>query len=134
MQVGVIGTGYVGLVLGACLAETGNEVVCGDLDSEKINALNDVRIPIYEPGLQPLVAQNVARRRLRFTTDIPEVVRVSEVIFIAVGTPPDEDGSADLSNVLEVARVIGEELGRVGRADDLPVRLVPGDQGEGDPG
>ncbi|MEE8549857.1 MAG: UDP-glucose/GDP-mannose dehydrogenase family protein [Gemmatimonadota bacterium] len=108
MQVGVIGTGYVGLVLGACLAETGNEVVCGDLDSEKINALNDVRIPIYEPGLQPLVAQNVARRRLRFTTDIPEVVRVSEVIFIAVGTPPDEDGSADLSNVLEVARVIGE--------------------------
>lgn len=113
MHVGVIGTGYVGLVVGACVAETGNDVLCGDLDSEKIDGLNDGRIPIYEPGLEPLVAQNVTRGRLRFTTDIPEVVRVSEVIFIAVGTPPDEDGSADLSHVLDVARVIGENANGV---------------------
>ncbi len=110
MRVGVIGTGYVGLVAGACFAETGNDVVCGDVDAEKIEALNRGVIPIYEPGLEPLVERNVAKGRLRFTTDIPSVARESEVVFIAVGTPPDEDGSADLSHVLDVARAIGESM------------------------
>lgn len=110
MRVGMIGTGYVGLVAGACFAETGNDVVCGDVDAEKVTALNEGRIPIYEPGLEPLVARNVEAARLRFTTDIAGVARESEVIFIAVGTPPDEDGSADLRHVLDVAAVIGEAM------------------------
>ncbi len=110
MRVGVIGTGYVGLVVGACLAETGNDVICGDVDAEKIAALSQGRIPIYEPGLEPLVERNIAVGRLRFTTDIPEVTRESEVIFIAVGTPADEDGSADLRHVLDVAAVIGDNM------------------------
>jgi UDPglucose 6-dehydrogenase len=110
MRVGVIGTGYVGLVAGACLAETGNDVVCGDVDAAKVGALNDGKIPIYEPGLEPLVERNVAAGRLRFTTDIPQVAKESEVIFIAVGTPPDEDGSADLRHVLDVAEVIGDSM------------------------
>lgn len=108
MRVGVIGTGYVGLVVGACLAETGNSVYCGDIDQRKIDRLNDGEIPIFEPGLEPLVERNVEQDRLRFTTDVPMLVRESEVIFIAVGTPPDEDGSADLQHVLSVARTIGE--------------------------
>ncbi|UCC82276.1 MAG: UDP-glucose/GDP-mannose dehydrogenase family protein [Gemmatimonadota bacterium] len=110
MRVGVIGTGYVGLVAGACFAETGNDVICGDVDAEKVEALNRGKIPIYEPGLEPLVERNIARGRLRFTTDIPQVATESRVIFIAVGTPPDEDGSADLRHVLDVARVIGESM------------------------
>jgi UDPglucose 6-dehydrogenase len=110
MRVGVIGTGYVGLVAGACLAETGNDVVCGDVDAAKVGALTDGKIPIYEPGLEPLVERNVAAGRLRFTTDIPQVTRDSEIIFIAVGTPPDEDGSADLRHVLDVAEVIGDSM------------------------
>jgi UDPglucose 6-dehydrogenase len=110
MRVGVIGTGYVGLVAGACFAETGNEVICGDVDAEKVKALNAGKIPIYEPGLEPLVERNIANGRLRFTTDIPRVTTDSRVIFIAVGTPPDEDGSADLRHVLDVARVIGESM------------------------
>lgn len=110
MRVGVIGTGYVGLVAGACFAETGNDVICGDVDAEKVRALSAGQIPIYEPGLEPLVERNIAAGRLRFTTDIPEVARESEVIFIAVGTPPDEDGSADLRYVLDVARVIGSSM------------------------
>ncbi|NIR42501.1 MAG: UDP-glucose/GDP-mannose dehydrogenase family protein [Gemmatimonadetes bacterium] len=110
MHIGVIGTGYVGLVAGACLAETGNEVVCGDVDEGKIDALRAGQVPIYEPGLEPLVERNVADGRLRFTTDIPEVTRDSEIIFIAVGTPPDEDGSADLRHVLDVAAVIGDSM------------------------
>ncbi|NNG16704.1 MAG: UDP-glucose/GDP-mannose dehydrogenase family protein [Gemmatimonadales bacterium] len=107
MRVGVVGTGYVGLVAGACLAEAGNDVICGDVDTKKIDALNRGRIPIYEPGLESLVERNVEAGRLLFTTDIPKLARESEVIFIAVGTPPDEDGSADLSHVLDVAKVIG---------------------------
>jgi UDPglucose 6-dehydrogenase len=110
MQIGVVGTGYVGLVAGACLAEAGNDVVCGDVDQKKIDALLEGVIPIYEPGLESLVERNVADGRLRFTTDIPQVTRESEVIFIAVGTPPDEDGSADLRHVLDVAAVIGDSM------------------------
>lgn len=110
MHVGVVGTGYVGLVAGACLAETGNDVICGDVDSGKVAALNRGEIPIYEPGLGPLVERNIAAGRLRFTTDIPQVTRESEVIFIAVGTPPDEDGSADLRHVIDVAKGIGESM------------------------
>jgi UDPglucose 6-dehydrogenase len=110
MRVGVIGTGYVGLVAGACFAETGNDVICGDVDAEKVEALNRGKIPIYEPGLEPLVERNIARGHLKFTTDIPQVTTESRVILIAVGTPPDEDGSADLRHVLDVARVIGESM------------------------
>ena len=110
MKVAVVGTGYVGLVVGACLAETGNDVVCADVAEEKIDALRDNRIPIYEPGLEPLVASNQAAGRLRFTTDVGDAVEASEVVFIAVGTPSDEDGSADLQHVLDVARTIGRHM------------------------
>jgi UDPglucose 6-dehydrogenase len=110
MKVGVIGTGYVGLVVGACLAEAGNDVVCADVDQEKIAGLKNNQIPIYEPGLEPLVVRNQAEGRLRFTTDVGEAVAVSEVVFIAVGTPPNEDGAADLRHVLEVARIIGDHM------------------------
>ena len=87
MHVAVIGTGYVGLVVGACLAETGNDVICADIDEEKIARLCRGEIPIYEPGLEPLVVRNLQEGRLRFTTDVGEAVRKSEIIFIAVGTP-----------------------------------------------
>jgi UDPglucose 6-dehydrogenase len=97
-------------VVGACLAETGNEVVCADIDSDKIALLEGGGIPIYEPGLDVLIARNLSSGRLRFTTDIPEAVRASRVIFIAVGTPPDEDGSADLHHVIEAARTIGASM------------------------
>ena len=110
MHVAVIGTGYVGLVAGACLAETGNDVVCADIDSDKIALLDGGHIPIYEPGLESLVKRNLRSGRLRFTTDIPEAVRTSGVIFIAVWTPPDEDGSADLQHVLEAATTIGASM------------------------
>ena len=110
MQVAVIGTGYVGLVAGACLADTGRDVVCVDIDEAKIEGLKQGIIPIYEPGLEPLVNRNLADGRLRFSTDIADAVRSSEVIFIAVGTPPDEDGSADLQHVLAVAASIGENM------------------------
>ena len=110
MRIGVVGTGYVGLVVGACLAENGNSVLCADKDASKIDALLAGRIPIYEPGLLEMVPRNVAEERLRFTTDIASTVRESEVVFIAVGTPQDEDGSADLSHVLAVAREIGRAL------------------------
>ena len=110
MHLAVIGTGYVGLVAGACLAETGNDVICTDIVEEKIARLNAGEIPIYEPGLEPLVERNLHSGRLTFTTDIPEAVRASEIIFIAVGTPPDEDGSADLQYVLDTARTIGRAM------------------------
>ena len=110
MHVAVIGTGYVGLVAGACLAETGNDVVCADIIEEKITRLKAGEIPIYEPGLEPLVARNLRSGRLTFTTDIPAAVKASDIIFIAVGTPPDEDGSADLQHVLEAARTIGRAM------------------------
>ncbi|HYN01845.1 MAG TPA: 2-dehydropantoate 2-reductase N-terminal domain-containing protein, partial [Vicinamibacteria bacterium] len=100
MHIGVVGTGYVGLVVGACLAENGNFVACVDIDEEKVERLRRGEIPIYEPGLNEMVPRNVAEERLRFTTDLEEAVRTSDVIFIAVGTPQDEDGSADLTHVL----------------------------------
>jgi UDPglucose 6-dehydrogenase len=110
MHVGVIGTGYVGLVVGAGLAEMGNDVICADIDENKIARLNTGEIPIYEPGLEPLVRRNLEAGRLRFTTDVPHAVRESEVLFIAVGTPAGEDGSADLQHVLAVARTIGQHM------------------------
>lgn len=108
MKVTVIGSGYVGLVAGACLAETGNEVVCADVDQEKVRRLSHNDIPIYEPGLEPMVARNQAEGRLRFTTDLRQAVEHGRVIFIAVGTPPDGDGNADLKQVLGVAQTIGK--------------------------
>jgi UDPglucose 6-dehydrogenase len=110
VQIGVVGTGYVGLVVGACLAENGNFVACVDNDEQKIRRLRKGEIPIYEPGLNEMVPRNVAEERLRFTTDLDQAVRQSEVIFIAVGTPQDEDGSADLTHVLEVARGIARAM------------------------
>src|SRR5512134_3886351 len=102
MHVGVIGTGYVGLVVGAGLADSGNDVICVDINEEKIARLNRGEIPIYEPGLDTLVRRNLEDGRLRFWTDVPAAVRESTVIFIAVGTPPGEDGSADLKHVVAV--------------------------------
>jgi UDPglucose 6-dehydrogenase len=110
MKVTVIGTGYVGLVSGTCLAEVGNDVLCLDIDPAKIKTLNEGGIPIYEPGLQEMVGRNVAAGRLNFTTDIDEAVRHGTLQFIAVGTPPDEDGSADLQYVLAAARNIGGRM------------------------
>ncbi len=110
MKVTVIGTGYVGLVSGACLAEVGNDVLCLDLDAEKIRILNDGGIPIYEPGLQEMVKRNVSAGRLHFTTDLDKAAQHGTIQFIAVGTPPDEDGSADLKYVLAAARNIGSRM------------------------
>ena len=110
MNISVIGTGYVGLVVGACLAETGHDIVCADIDESKIQRLRRGEIPIYEPGLEPIVRHNLAEGRLRFTTDVGEAVRGSRIVFIAVGTPPGEDGSADLKHVLEVADSIGRAM------------------------
>jgi UDPglucose 6-dehydrogenase len=107
MKVTIIGTGYVGLVSGACLAEMGNDVLCLDLDPNKIRILKEGGIPIHEPGLDKVVERNVAAGRLHFTTDVEEAVRFGTIQFIAVGTPPDEDGSADLQYVLSAARNIG---------------------------
>lgn len=110
MNICVIGTGYVGLVTGTCLAESGNDVVCTDVDGEKIEFLQRGVIPIYEPGLEELFRRNVAEGRLRFSTDIEEGVRASLINFIAVGTPPGNDGSADLTAVYEAARTIGRAM------------------------
>ncbi len=107
MKLAIIGTGYVGLVTGACFAEMGNEVICVDADAAKISALEQGRIPIYEPGLQEYVKRNFEENRLSFTTDLAAAVERSLIILIAVGTPQDRDGSADLSAVLAVAREIG---------------------------
>ena len=112
MQISVVGTGYVGLVVGACLAETGNSVWCADVDEKKIGGLKQNVIPIYEPGLDALVERNQKAGRLNFTTDVADSIRRSEVVFIAVGTPPDEDGSADLRYVLDVADTIGRGMKR----------------------
>jgi UDPglucose 6-dehydrogenase len=110
MKITVIGTGYVGLVTGTCLAEVGNEVLCVDVDERKIGILNAGGIPIYEPGLDDMVRRNVAAGRLVFTNDIEASVNFGEVQFIAVGTPPDEDGSADLQYVVAAARNIGRHM------------------------
>ncbi len=110
MNVTIVGTGYVGLVTGTCLAEVGNHVLCIDNDVDKIEGLKQAKLPIYEPGLDNLVRENLQAGRLEFSEDIKQGVDYAEVIFIAVGTPPDEDGSADLSHVLAVAKAIGENL------------------------
>jgi UDPglucose 6-dehydrogenase len=110
MKIGVVGTGYVGLVAAACFAENGNSVIGVDIDEAKIKALLAGQIPIYEPGLAEIVVQNVAEGRLRFTTDISVAVRECDVLFIAVGTPQDEDGSADLQYVLKVAEQIADAM------------------------
>jgi UDPglucose 6-dehydrogenase len=110
MRIAVIGTGYVGLVAGACLAETGNQVICVDKDEPKIAKLRRGKIPIYEPGLEELVTRNKKEARLAFTSGLDRAVRQSQIIFIAVGTPQGEDGSADLQHVLGVAREIGRAM------------------------
>ncbi|MBT9493267.1 MAG: UDP-glucose/GDP-mannose dehydrogenase family protein [Paucibacter sp.] len=110
MKVTAIGTGYVGLVTGACLAEMGNHVVCLDVNAEKIRVLNAGEIPIHEPGLLEIVRRNVAAGRLQFTTDVDLAVNHGTIMFIGVGTPPDEDGSADLQYVLAAARSIGARM------------------------
>ncbi|HET6420590.1 MAG TPA: UDP-glucose/GDP-mannose dehydrogenase family protein [Geobacteraceae bacterium] len=110
MKICVIGTGYVGLVAGTCFAESGNDVICVDKDEQKISGLSQGIIPIYEPGLKELVLRNVEEGRLSFTTDLSAAVKASLLNFIAVGTPPDEDGSADLKNVINVAREIGRSM------------------------
>ena len=110
MKVTVIGSGYVGLVAGTCFAESGNDVICMDISREKIDKLNSGLVPIYEPGLEEMLRRNVEQERLVFTTDIKEAVEKSTIIFIAVGTPPDEDGSADLKYVLSVAAEIGKNM------------------------
>ncbi len=108
----MIGTGYVGLVVGACLAETGNNVCCADIDVGKIEGLRKNVLPIYEPGLDSLVERNQREGRLTFTTDLQAAIAPAEVLFIAVGTPPGEDGSADLKYVLDVARFVGRYMTR----------------------
>ncbi len=110
MNISIVGTGYVGLVTGTCFADVGNQVLCVDKDQSKIDMLLDGKIPIFEPGLERLVKTNVEQNRLKFTTDIDVAVAHAQIIFIAVGTPPDEDGSADLSHVLAVAKSIGQHL------------------------
>jgi UDPglucose 6-dehydrogenase len=112
MRITIFGTGYVGLVTGACLAEVGNDVLCVDIDEEKVAALRRGIVPIHEPGLEELVLANHEAGRLQFGTDAAAAVQHGELLFIAVGTPPDEDGSADLRHVLDVARTIGQHLDR----------------------
>ncbi len=110
MKIAVIGTGYVGLVTGTCLAESGNDVICMDIDERKIHMLNSGMVPIYEPGLEELIKHNRDHERLSFTTDMSKTVKQSDIIFIAVGTPPGEDGSADLKYVIAAAKEIGKNM------------------------
>ena len=110
MKIAIVGTGYVGLVTGTCFAEMGTEVFCVDVNAEKIQGLKKGIIPIYEPGLEEMVHRNQQASRLHFTTELTECLDKVEVLFSAVGTPPDEDGSADLRYVLEVARTVGRNM------------------------
>lgn len=110
MKISVIGTGYVGLVVGTCFAETGNDVICVDIDKKKINILRKGKSPIYEPGLEDLIKKNIHEKRITFTTDIRQAIKKAEVIFLALPTPPMEDGSADLQHVLLVAKQIGQSI------------------------
>ena len=112
MNIAVVGTGYVGLVSGTCFADTGANVTCVDVDAKKIERLQQGDIPIYEPGLDELVMKNVKAGRLKFTTDLASVLNEQQIVFSAVGTPPDEDGSADLKYVLQVAKTIGENINK----------------------
>jgi UDPglucose 6-dehydrogenase len=110
MNIVIVGTGYVGLVSGACFAEMGAHVTCVDIDTEKIEKLQQGVIPIYEPGLEPIIQRNVRADRLHFTTDITTCLKHAEIVFSAVGTPPEENGSADISHVLDVARTVGQHM------------------------
>ena len=110
MKISVIGTGYVGLVTGTCLAETGNEVICVDIDKEKVEKMRNGQVPIYEPHLDVLFERNIKANRLRFTTSLEEGLEHGEIIFLALPTPEDEDGSADLSYVLNVSQEIGKKI------------------------
>lgn len=112
MNIAIVGTGYVGLVSGTCFAETGINVTCVDVDIEKIDKLNKGIIPIYEPGLEEMIHRNFKENRLHFTTDLTSCLDEAEIVFSAVGTPPDEDGSADLKYVLEVARTVGKHMNK----------------------
>jgi len=112
MKIAIVGTGYVGLVTGTCFAEMGVDVTCVDVQKEKIENLKNGIIPIYEPGLESMVNRNRDAGRLNFTTDLTEVLDEVEIVFSAVGTPPDEDGSADLKYVIEVARTIGRNMNK----------------------
>ena len=112
MNIAIVGTGYVGLVSGACFAEMGADVVCVDIDKNKIEALRQGKVPIYEPGLDDLVRRNVSAGRLHFEIALDNVIDDVEAVFCAVGTPPDEDGSADLSYVLSVARTFGRLINK----------------------
>ena len=112
MNIAIVGTGYVGLVSGACFAEMGINVTCIDINKEKIQSLSNGIIPIYEPGLKEMVQRNYQEGRLKFSTDLTTCLNDIEIVFSAVGTPPDEDGSADLSYVLEVARTVGRFMNK----------------------
>ena len=112
MKIAIVGTGYVGLVSGTCFSEMGVDVTCVDIDQKKIHELQRGVIPIYEPGLEDMVYKNIKAGRLHFITDITDVLNDVDVVFSAVGTPPDEDGSADLRYVLEVARTVGKNLNK----------------------
>lgn len=135
MKIAVIGTGYVGLTVGVCLAETGNDVTCVDKDQEVVNQLSKGKAPFYEPGLDDLLERNVDEDRLTFTTKLESTVKRTGIIYITVGTPPDDDGAADLSAVLEVAESIGQAMGEpkivvnkstvpVGTADEVREKLI----------
>lgn len=128
MKITIVGTGYVGLVSGTCFAEVGINVVCVDIDKTKIENLKKGISPIYEPGLDVMIARNVEKGRLLFSTDLPSCVNDTDVIFIAVGTPPDEDGSADLKYVLEVARTVGQHMNKhimIATKSTVPVGTAP---------
>ena len=134
MKISVIGTGYVGLVTGTCLAETGNEVICVDIDEVKVEKMRSGLVPIYEPHLDVLFDRNIRSNRLKFSTSLDEGLEHGEIIFLALPTPEDEDGSADLSYVLDVSRLIGEKINSykvivdkstvpVGTADKVRIKL-----------
>ena len=110
MKIAIVGTGYVGLVSGTCFAEMGVDVTCVDVNREKIESLNNGEVPIYEPGLDAMLERNIKAGRIHFTTDLTSVLDDVEMVFCAVGTPPDEDGSADLKYVLQVARQFGQNI------------------------
>ena len=110
MKIAVIGTGYVGLVTGTCLAETGNDVVCVDIDADKVEKMRNGEVPIYEPHLDVLFERNINAQRLRFTTSLDDGLSHGDIVFLALPTPEDEDGSADLSAVLNVSKAIGTKL------------------------
>ncbi|NRA11918.1 MAG: UDP-glucose/GDP-mannose dehydrogenase family protein, partial [Crocinitomicaceae bacterium] len=109
-KIAVVGTGYVGLVTGTCFAETGNQVICVDIDEKKVNQMKNGIVPIYEPHLDVLFERNIKEGRLKFTTDLDSAIKDAEIIFLALPTPPGEDGSADLSYVLGVAEELGKKI------------------------